>query len=93
LTVENQDYRSRIFCATIVTAQTPQHKHRGKENPVNTLVPADAHRKTTRALALLRELFLDLGDRRIADAIRGLLSVQSELAADEAAEIVAALRP
>jgi hypothetical protein len=69
-------------------AQTRSTNTAGKENAVNTLVPADAHRKTTRALALLRELFLDLGDRRIADAIWGLLSVQGELAADEAAGIV-----
>ncbi len=40
---------------------------------------------------LLRPAFLDTGDRRVGQAIRELLTMQGELAADEAEEIVSAL--
>jgi hypothetical protein len=39
---------------------------------------------------LLRPVFLETGDRRVGAAVRELLTMQGELAVDEAAGIVAA---
>jgi hypothetical protein len=40
-------------------------------------------------VTILRPAFLDTGDRRVGQAIRELLTMQGELAADEAETIVA----
>ena len=56
-----------------------------------TLTPATLSGHARHIVDLLRRSFIETGDPLVAQAIRELLTMQGELAADEAAGIVADL--
>jgi hypothetical protein len=69
-------------------ARTPRaKKHRARDETLPSTLSTHAQG----IIGLLRPAFLETGDCRVAAAIRELLIMQGELAADEVAGIVADL--